>query len=225
MKKLHKLVLSLFVISLILPNLVFASWWNPFSWNIYKWLFVRPIKTENIIVSTSTIKSVASTTNSNIVNKPVIDNSAVIKAQVDAQVKATLKAKVDEDAKIAQQKIDDQAKIDAAAKAQQDAANLAAQNAANLAAQQQAQQDAVNQAVAQAQSVKQTKLDAVNLQIANLNAKYTQDIARAKVMYSGMGTAPVAAGNTAIAINKINTQYDIDYANLTAQYQQILYGN
>ncbi len=107
-KKIHKLVLSLLLISLILPNLAFASWWNPFSWSV----FHKPIKTEVIKVATSTVatSTIAKATST-------VDMDTIIKAKVDAQVKAIIKAKSDEDAKIVQQQNEDaQSKIDAAVK-------------------------------------------------------------------------------------------------------------
>ena len=92
MNKTYKFVLTLLFVSLILPNLAFASWWNPFSWSI----FHKAVKTEVVNVKTPTVT-------------PDID--AIIKAKVDAQVKATLEAKANNDAKIAQQKADEQTKI------------------------------------------------------------------------------------------------------------------
>jgi hypothetical protein len=41
MKNYHKFIIILLVISFLVPQAVFASWWNPFSWNI--WRSVRSV--------------------------------------------------------------------------------------------------------------------------------------------------------------------------------------
>ncbi|MEI6480155.1 MAG: hypothetical protein WCO12_01355 [bacterium] len=143
-----------------------------------------------------------------------IDNSAEIQAQVQLQ----LKAKAEQDALIAKQKADEQAKLDAqkaeadrvarinTIKAQQaiDRANEDARNA-------QAQIDSQRQA-------KQEKLDAVNLKIANLNAKYAADIKAAR---SGGATLEQSDA----FVRDLNSRYTADYDALQAEYQQIQYSN
>ena len=155
------------------------------------------------------------------ITKPsTTDNSAQIQAQLkikekaDADAQALLKAKADQDILVAQQKADAQAKLDA-----QNAVNLAeqqAQNAANIAAAQRAaQQQAINE-VAQA---KQAKLDAINLQIANLNAKYASDS-------NNMRNNPNISSDTAAGrLRNLYNQYIDDYNSLSAQYQQVQYSN
>jgi len=39
MKKYYKLFIALLFISFIVPQIAFASWWNPFSWNIWNNIF------------------------------------------------------------------------------------------------------------------------------------------------------------------------------------------
>ena len=47
--KVKKIILILFFVSFVIPNLVFASWWNPFSW------FSKVEPVEKIITTTSNI--------------------------------------------------------------------------------------------------------------------------------------------------------------------------
>jgi hypothetical protein len=51
-----KILLSVFVLSILVPNLVFASWWNPFSWFTKqpKSEQTNPINNKPIMVSTDT---------------------------------------------------------------------------------------------------------------------------------------------------------------------------
>jgi len=89
-----------------------------------------------------------------------------------------------------------------------------AQEASNLAAQQKANEDA--------KQAKESRINAINLEIANLNAKYMADIAAVKSAAVGRG---ITTGGLAPQLNAIDAQYKIDYNNLTVKYQQILYGN
>lgn len=41
MKKYYKLFILLLVVSFIVPQIAFASWWNPFSWNIWNKIFYK----------------------------------------------------------------------------------------------------------------------------------------------------------------------------------------
>ncbi len=77
MKKLYKLVLSLLLISLVLPNLAFASWWNPFSWGIFSWVN-KPVKNQTVNVATSTISIVKTTTTNKIKPKEEITDCSSI---------------------------------------------------------------------------------------------------------------------------------------------------
>jgi hypothetical protein len=69
-----------------------------------------------------------------------------------------------------------------------------------------------------ANQAKQEKLNAINLQIANLNAKYAEDVATARKRQSSMAQIN-------LHIQVLTDQYNIDYATLKAEYQQIVYGN
>ena len=210
MKKIYKLVLPLLFVSIILPNLAFASWWNPFSWNIFSW-FHKSVKTNVVELSTSTITSVSSTTNSTVA-KPVIDNSAVINAQVDAQVKATLKAKADEDAKIAQQELDKQ-------KAEQDAINLAAQQAQQQTViQNQAKYNQLNQLNNELESINntyQSMVNTINQQISNTKTQYIKDIQTAQ--YAG-DTVDYSIGLQ----NQVTQQANVKIAQLQTQLNSVM---
>lgn len=95
MKNYKQLFIVLAVGTFIVPQIVLAAWWNPFSWNIFTFFHKTP-KIEVVKIATSTIvTSVATTTATSSV-----DIDAIIKAKVDAQVKATLKTKAEEQAKI-----------------------------------------------------------------------------------------------------------------------------
>jgi len=74
----------------------------------------------------------------------------------------------------------------------------------------------------QAAKNKQDKLDEINLKIANLNAKYAQDIKNINSRGAGMG---ITEGGVAPQIEGLNRTYKEDYNLLQAQWQQIKYGN
>ena len=110
-----KYLAVLFLIVFIAPSIALASWWNPFSWNIFhKKEVSTPIQTTNIeTVKTPEVKiaeqqkqvtaPTITTIQKNKETKkvvPVVDNSAIVKAQVEA----ILKEKSDEQAKLDQQK-------------------------------------------------------------------------------------------------------------------------
>lgn len=203
------------------------------------------ISTSTTPINVQTTDSFPSTTPKLDEAKPVIknttDNSAAIQAEVQKQVQAALKAKADQDALVAKQKADEQTKVNtakalsdqiAAQQAEanriqalnaQNVANIAAQNAANLAAQQAAQQkatqDAANQALIQAQNQKNLQLNAINQQIAVLNAKYAKDVSDAR---SAVG---VTLEQSDAVVRTLNNQYTIDYDALQAQWQQVKYSN
>lgn len=120
----------------LVPQIVFASWWNPFSWKVFSKKEVAPqtqiVNTEQVNKeeieklqkeindlkskqtesvsdkTTPVVKEIKKTTS-------VIDNSAKLKAEAEAKVKAELelKLKAEQEALLAKQKADEQAKIDA----------------------------------------------------------------------------------------------------------------
>ncbi|MEI8249020.1 MAG: hypothetical protein WCG07_00810 [Candidatus Taylorbacteria bacterium] len=120
---------SLIIVTLIVPSVAFASWWNPISW-FNGWSFSnnsdyktqvlekRIADLENKLNNNSSTTTIATSTvitaTTSITNKVIkkspapVDNSANIQAQIKAQVEATLKAKAEQDALIAKQKADAQ---------------------------------------------------------------------------------------------------------------------
>lgn len=134
--------------------MTFAAWWNPFTWGIFHKADTKTEVLEKRIrelesklganatttIATSTPKETATTTTAttSVVKKevkkvpPPIDNSAIIEAQAKARVEAQLKIKADQDALIAKQKADEQARLDAL---KIEADKQAAQYAADVAAQ------------------------------------------------------------------------------------------
>ena len=229
-----KYILTLFAIILIIPSIALASWWNPFSWGIFH-------KTQTPIVTPTTNtepaktpeekisdlqkqlddlkkQQPATTTTPTVKNKktvPVINNSAIIHTQIDA----TLKAKANQDALIAKKKADEQAQIDAVKAEADRQAQLKIQQANNQARDEQAQIDTQNEVQQEALQAKQAKLNAVNQQIATLNAKYASDVAKAR---SAVG---VTLEQSDTVVRMLNSQYTIDFDTLQAQWQQIKYSN
>ena len=55
MKKINKILIFSFALFVITPSLALASWWNPFSWNIFSFIFQNNSQTQ--ITSTTTVSS------------------------------------------------------------------------------------------------------------------------------------------------------------------------
>lgn len=162
-----------------------------------------------------TALSSSTNTNSNAmktVNQQV-DNSAIIEAQVKVQVESRMKAKAVQDELNAKIKAEEQMRRDAL-KAEADM--LTAQNAARIAAQYEEEQQAFKNAF----EAKQQKLNAINLQIANLNAKYASDSVEIKLNKEGGFGGAVQS-----KLNSLFSKYEDDYNLLMAEYQQIKYSN
>lgn len=62
MKKTLSLVLSVMAVTIILPSIALAAWWNPFTWNIWKFFpqFNQPVKTVVVPVIATTTSTVTS---------------------------------------------------------------------------------------------------------------------------------------------------------------------
>lgn len=89
-----KNLLVLLLAVMIVPSVAFASWWNPFSWNVWNKLFD---KKETITV-----------------DQQVVDD--IIENKVEEKVNNILKEKEDEKAVLDKQRIDEQKKIGASVK-------------------------------------------------------------------------------------------------------------
>lgn len=224
---LMKKYLYVFVLCVLLvPSLVFASWYNPLSWDIFhktQTLTVSPtINTEPIktpdekipelkshqLTSTSTVKIVKKTpvqTSIPVVSTPVITPLAPTPPPFDAC----------ENIEGIQTIVPDGTYPDGDGNCLPIVANPQIQQAPTQNFQTKAQIDSQNDAL----QAKQAKLNAVNLQIATLNAKRASDIAKA---YANPYVTEQGADNE---VDQINKQYFVDYDTLQAQYQLIEYGN
>jgi len=86
----------------------------------------------------------------------------------------------------------------------------------------QANQSSVQTSSNNSSSNKQAQLNAINQRIANLNAKYAQDIANVDIVLSSEG-GTIAVSNSQKA--EIDKKYREAYNALKAEYQQIQYSN
>src|SRR3989344_5397555 len=158
MKKIHKILVIVIITLFITPQITFASWWNPISWfDSWSFLTKKGVETEVLEnktkelkseindISTTTIASstpkVITATTTTTTKNPVIkketeettptkkvDNSALIKEQLRIQVENALKAKAGQDALIAKQKADEQARIDLIKDEEEKQAKIQAEN-------------------------------------------------------------------------------------------------
>ncbi len=123
-----KYLLFLFLIAFILPSIALASWWNPFSW-FGGWSFNKtevapPVQVEKQKTPEEQIAELQKqlddlknskdasvaipmpvTKKETVKNALVIDNSEIIKKQVQAQLEAAIKAKAEQDALVASQNL------------------------------------------------------------------------------------------------------------------------
>jgi hypothetical protein len=113
-----KYLLTLLVITFVVPSIAFASCWNPFSWN-WKALFTSPAKEEvHIEKQTPEIKPVDKPTtiipSIKEIKKdvPIIDNSIAQKKEAQVKLEAELKLKAEQDALILKQKTLEQAGVE-----------------------------------------------------------------------------------------------------------------
>lgn len=84
------------------------------------------------------------------------------------------------------------------------------------------QQATQQQTAQQALQAKQEKLNAVNKKIADLNAKYLEDLKAVNTSAAGRG---ITSAGLSPQISALNRQYNLDYAALQVEYQQIQYSN
>jgi hypothetical protein len=229
MKKYFKLSIILLLVSFIIPQVVFASWWNPFSW------FIKPQEIIQNPTSQTPPENQTNTTNTQIQTTNTPESKTAPKdvqtqsgqSELIAQLQQTIsdlrKQLLNSQCPICTKYtflttgavLDDKGNIvQSACQTCPTCSNTTSaidQNlSTNLANQQAAQQAA---------AAKQAELNAINLEIANLNAKYAQDI---KNCSSGIGqtTSFVYACE-----NQVTRTYNNDYNALSAKFQQIKYGN
>ena len=239
MKKLAPFSILIIVSFLVLPSVTFASWWNPFSWGIFhktQTSIVTPTtNTEPIKTSEEKINELQKQLNdlkkqqpaspSTVANttSKIVKNTSAQKTVPVAEVPVTLPVATTPPPFDACKNIEG---IQSVAPDGMYADNGICQSVSNLDATQikiqQAQIDAQNQAQNESQKealqAKQSQLDAINLKIANLNAKYASDVAKVR-----SNNITVEQANA--QINYLNSQYTIDYDALQAQWQQVKYSN
>lgn len=218
MKNKIKTVSVILALVILIPNIALASWWNPFSWNIFhKKEVITPIQIENTeTVKTSEEKITELQKEINDLKKqqpvttspktistvkevkkvvPTVDNSAIIKAKVEAELKIKeeqqAKQKAEQDALIAKQKEEDQAKI-----------------------------DEENEARLNAEQKKSDALKAINLKIAKLNAQYPKDKAEMQLNKNGVGSFALQS-----QLSDLYDKYLDDYNTLMSEYQLVKYSN
>ena len=206
---------------LIFPTVALASWWNPFSWGIWNNIFHKADTKTQILENK--VKELESKLNEQPTSTPAVtetNKATNTEANQQATQQSAQKATQQAAAQAATAKAAQQATAQAAAQAAQQAAaqQAAQQAAAQAAAQAQAAQQAAAQAAQQAAADKQAKLDAVNLEIANLNAKYAQDIKDCDSRQASMSFIYACE-------NQVTRTYNSDYNTLAAKFQQIKYGN
>lgn len=56
----QKTFVTIAITLLIVPQLAFASWWNPFSWSIFSFLFDREPKAETVVLPSSNVVATSS---------------------------------------------------------------------------------------------------------------------------------------------------------------------
>lgn len=128
---------------------------------------------------------------------PVVDNSAIIKAQVEAE----LKARAEQEALVAKQKTEEKLRLD----------TLKAEADRQIAEEQVMRVEA-----------KQQKLNNVNKKIVDLNAKYLEDIESCTKRLRGSGATTRDLQNCE---SSIKTKYEKDYNNLMVEFQQVKYSD
>ena len=77
-----KRLMPLLLITLLLPQVAFAAWWNPFSWSIFSWIFeTKPAAVIQILeideAATSTESVPITTTLKSDTKKDSIEKSVV----------------------------------------------------------------------------------------------------------------------------------------------------
>lgn len=231
------------VVFAFVPLFANASWWNPIDWlSFVKELFSQKTEIVYVQVPATTTPIVAADTPS---TAPMIASTSVpvVKVKAAAKVPAVAKKSVVQQTVVAspaviplpvpapapapvvptttpplthEQELErESANENAYARTVLDEQEQQKERDAATVAAQKAIDDANAPTPAQ---IKQAKLDAINLQIANLNAKYAKDGAT-------INSTIETVADFHIKMDDLRDQYDIDYATLMAEYQQIEYSN
>ncbi len=219
-----KYFLTIILVTLIIPQIAFAAWWNPFSWKVFNREESKTQVLENRVKELEK-KLEANVSTSTKVEKTIkqpevkekkkitpVDNSALLEAKKQAQLEQEAllaKQKAEEQARaedlLIKQRVEEQAKIRVELE-KQDIQN------AKIIAEQKAAQEYLTQ------QLKQEKLDAINRQIIDLNAKYLIDL---EIARNSGATVSFAEGSQ----QRVTNQYNLDYAKLIVEFQKVQYGN
>lgn len=216
---------------LIIPQVTFAAWWNPFSWVIFSKKEAPSVQEHSLTVTTTTPKKSAPARSLTFEKKATTktalpsDNSADIKEQARIKAEAMLKAQAEQNALIVKQQADEQVRIDAVkaetdrqaaqqvqaqqlATQQAEQDRLTAERVANLVAQQ-AEQDRISGITQQIKSLQQ--------QIIDIKTRYYAEAAGA----GSTGSSVVAQGNVNMLMYEANQK--IGLINLQIQQLQLQY--
>jgi hypothetical protein len=203
------LILSLFII----PSLAFASWWNPFTWNVFKKkqetsqtqvTNVEKERINNLEKELGELKKLKMDTPSVINTRP---QKTLEQTQNNQQNDLINKQKIDEVAKSAElekQTILEEKRTTERILLEQEI------NKAN------AELLRLNDIAAQ-KKIKDEKLRVINKKIADLNAKYSSDI----ISCSSRQLTPFVES----CIEAVNRDYNLNYNILVAEFQQAKYEN
>lgn len=228
-----KYLLILFLIIIFVPSVTSASWWNPFSWKVFSRPELVP-KEEQVEVQKTPEEKIEELqkqlddlkkeqpspvlkTGSPVVKEvkkaiPVIDNSAIIKAQEEAIIE-----KKKAEALLEYHMVEEQASVEAL-KAESDRQAQLEADKIRLATEKENQKLLKAQEEADAKiASKQKKLNAINLKIANLNAKYAKETADIKKNFGGTSFGLYAT------LSNMETKYTDEYNALMAEFQQVQY--
>lgn len=224
-------VVTAFLLSVLVPQVALAAWWNPFTWTMFS-------KKEVSVAQEHSVTLIATTTPKKTVPRTLIfekkvdvktisspDSSAIIKEQARIKAEATLKAQAEQDALIAKQKVDERARIDAVRDEADRQAALLAQ--AQQWAAQQAEKDrltAERVASLVAQQAEQDRISGITQQIKTLQQQIIDIKTRFYAESSGAGstgTSVVAQGNVDMLMYQANQK--IGLINLQIQQLQLQY--
>ena len=240
-----KYIVVLFLIMFIAPSVAFASWWNPFSWKVFKKREATPqvqvVNTEKEKTQEEKIaelqKQLDELKNDNKAIEPIKENSTNKKVEIkktttpvsnkiseQAKAEAELKAKfAEQDARINIEREQEKARLEELDRQnklneikQKEQAKI---DLANSLEEQKLKEELVrlNELVEQ-KRIKDEKLRTINKKIADLNAQYTPNILNCSK--NAVLTYQVTACE-----ERVTRDYNLSYNSLMAEFQQVKYSD
>lgn len=218
-----KHLLSLVLLSFLVPSVTFAAWWNPLSWfnnwgskkEIVEEKLFQEQKTQEEKISelekqVSELKKEQKNTMVPVVKKTEketqsSDNSDFIQTQQKAKMEAEARTKLEQEALIVKQKEETE---------KQKKLEELRIEAEKQKTEKQAIQDEYNK--------KQQKLNEVNKKIVELNAKYLKDIENCTESLRGRGATKA---DLYACERPIEEKYNRDYLYLKLEFQQAKYSD